>query len=165
MELNMGFRNTLVMVNTHRIEDGRQLVGHNAVMNIFDRRAPRVDIISKIPQGNVNHDAWRIARKNQMKQFLVMLSDLTDEDLMKKHPEGISVQYDTKQLTRLSRNQVIFYDETHLEQEGGGGSTTTIDYQIRFPRDSDGWYAPLSPSNLDSIYADRVTKTSFKYAR
>ena len=108
MELNMGFRNTLVVLNTHRVEDGRQLVGHNAVMNIFDRMALRVDIISKIPQRNVNHDTLRVARKNHAKQFLVMSGDLTEEALMKKHPQGIPSQYNPKQLPQLSRNQVIF---------------------------------------------------------
>ena len=67
IEMNMGFRNTLVMVDTHWIEEGRQTAGRNSVINAFYRMAPRIDIVSKIPQGNMNHDAWRLARKNQTK--------------------------------------------------------------------------------------------------
>ena len=51
MEMNLGFRNTMVMVNTHRVEEGRQPVSRNAVMNAFDRMAPQGNIITKIPQG------------------------------------------------------------------------------------------------------------------
>ena len=96
-------------------------MGKNAMTTAFDRMAPPVNIIAKIPQGNVNHNAWRRARKNQTKQLLVMLGDLTEEELKYEYPDGIPMEYDPKQLPRLLRNQVIFYDETHLEQEGGGG--------------------------------------------
>ena len=91
-----------------------------------------------------------------------MLGVITEEELKCEYPDGIPMEYDPKQLPRLTREQVIFYDETHLEQEEG--STTTTGYQIRFPRDSEGRYSPLPPSNPRSIYAEKVTRTSFKYA-
>ena len=55
----------------------------------------------------------------------------------------------------------MFYDETHLEQEGC--TTTHTDYQIRFPRDASGEYSPPSASNPDPVYIDKVTKTFLKF--
>ena len=83
MEANLGFRNTLIMVNTHRIEEGRQPVGKNAIMHAFDRMNPKINKVQKLPQGNKSHSAWALARKNQTKQFLVMLGELTLEELQK----------------------------------------------------------------------------------
>ena len=119
VEMNLGFRNTTVMVNSHRVEEGRPPVGRNAVMNAFDRMAPQVSLITTIPQGNVNHDGWRVARKNQTKQMLVMLGEISSDESKTEYPDGIPKEFDPDQLPRLTRNQVIFYDETHLEQEGG----------------------------------------------
>ena len=43
--MDSDFRNTLILVSTHRVEEGRQLVGRNAVMNAFDRMQPKVELI------------------------------------------------------------------------------------------------------------------------
>ena len=71
-----------------------------------------------MPQGRTHHEGWRDARRNQTKQFLVMLGEITKEDLNKEYPDGIPCAFDTDHLPTLSRNQVVFYDETHIEQEG-----------------------------------------------
>ena len=49
MEANFGFRNTLVMVNTHRVEERLQPVRRNAIMTAFDLMNPHVDKIYKVP--------------------------------------------------------------------------------------------------------------------
>ena len=162
MEMNLGFRNTTVIVNTYRVEEGRQPVGRNAIMNAFGRMTPQVSVIAKIPQSNVNHDGWQRARKNQTKQLLVMLGGISVDELKYEYPDGIPNEFGPDQQPRLTRNQVIFYDEAHLQQEVG--SATTTGYQIRFPRASEGRYSPLSSSNPEPIFAEKVTKTSFKYA-
>ena len=45
MEHNLGFRNTLIMVNSHRVQEGKIPVGRNALMHVFDRMAPLANII------------------------------------------------------------------------------------------------------------------------
>ena len=67
MEMKLGFRNTLIMVNTHRVDEGRQPVGCNAIMNAFDRMNPLIDRIDKMPQGITHHEGWRDVRRNQTK--------------------------------------------------------------------------------------------------
>ena len=52
------------MVYTRRVEEGRQPVGRNAIMNAFDRMNPRVDKIQKVSQSSTSHNGWREARKN-----------------------------------------------------------------------------------------------------
>ena len=47
MEANLGFRNTTIMVNQHRIDEGRVPVGRNTVMNAFNRMDPLVTPIKK----------------------------------------------------------------------------------------------------------------------
>ena len=63
MEANLEFRNTLVMVNSHRVREGRILVGHNTIMTAFDRMNPRVDKIQKVPQGSSSHEGWDRSEK------------------------------------------------------------------------------------------------------
>ena len=82
--------------------------------------ATQVSVIANISQGNVNYDEWRRARKNQTKQLLVMLGGISVDELKYEYPDGIPNEFGPDQQPRLTRNQVIFYDETHLEQEGGG---------------------------------------------
>ena len=162
MEMNLGFRNTLITVNAHRVEESTPPVGRNAMMNAFDRMQPKVELIQKVQQGNTNHKAWKNTQRNQTKQFLVMLDELPESESLKEHPKGISSAFNKDRLPKVSRNQLVFYDETHIDQEGY--TTTHTGYQIRFPRDASGKYAPLSPSNPSLVCTNKVTKTSFKYA-
>ena len=57
MEANLGFRMTTIMVNQHRVEEGRFPVGRNAVMNAFDRMNPILSKIQKRCQGDTNNEA------------------------------------------------------------------------------------------------------------
>ena len=136
MEINLGFRNMLIMVNTHRVEEGRQPVGRNVIMNAFDRMNPLIDRIDKMPQGSTYHEGWRDAKRNQTKQFLVILGEISKDDLEKEYLDGTPRAFDRDHLPTLSRNQVVFYEETLIEQEGG--LTNSTGYQINFPCDSNG---------------------------
>jgi len=40
-----------------------------------------------------------------------------------------------------------------------------IQLQIRFPRDADGKYSPVSPTNQTLIYSDKLAAPTFKYAQ
>ena len=70
-----------------------------------------------------------------------MLDELSESEVLDKHPEGIPLCFSKDQLPKVSHNQVVFYDETHMDQEGG--ATTHTGYQIRFSRNVSGKYSPL----------------------
>ena len=85
MEDNMGFRNTTVMVNQHRRDEGRGPVGKNAVMNAFDRMDPIPTHTEKMCQGDNKNKNWRLARKNQSKQNLIMRGLITKDQLLTEY--------------------------------------------------------------------------------
>ena len=71
MDDNMGFHQTTIFLNQHRTEEGRMHVGRIVVMTCFDRMNPKVDRKPNKVQGG-SSEAWQNARKQQMKQLLVM---------------------------------------------------------------------------------------------
>ena len=71
MEDNMGFRNTTILINNYRVEEGKIPVSRSAVMNAFDRMDPKINTIKKVCQGDTNNQAWVLARKRQKKQLLI----------------------------------------------------------------------------------------------
>ena len=92
-----------------------------------------------------------------------MQKQITKEELQTEYPGGIPPEFDPDKLPNLSRHQVVFFDEMHVEQEGGPSYQTK--YQIRFPRDTNGKYCPLSPTNPNPIFAEIRNKPSFKYCQ
>ena len=64
MEDNMGFRQTTIFLNQHRVDEGRVPVGRSAVMSAFDRMRTKVDRVQKIVQGGIS-EAWALARERQ----------------------------------------------------------------------------------------------------
>ena len=72
-------------------------------------------------------------------------------ELETEYPDGIPTEYDPDLLLNLSHHQVVFFDEMHVEHEGG--PTYQTKYQIRFSRDADGKYSQVSPASLIPIYA------------
>ena len=97
------------------------------------------------------------------KQLLVMTGRLTKGELEVEYPEGIPKEFDPEQLPTISRHQVVFFDEVHMDQECG--PCYRHKYQIRFPRDAQGRYAPQSTSNPNPIYAPLKPKPTFKYSQ
>ena len=118
MESNLGFRMTIIMVNQYRVEEGRVHVGCNAVMNVFDQMNPILTKTQKRCQGDSNNDACAKARKCQCKQLLFMRGKTTKEELHIEYPEGILYEFDPNRLPKLTCNQVVFFDETHIEWVG-----------------------------------------------
>ena len=51
MEAGLGFRNTTIMVNRHRVDEVRVPVGRNAVMNAFDRMDTLINKIQNCVKG------------------------------------------------------------------------------------------------------------------
>ena len=53
-----------------------------------------------------------------------MLGEISIEELEEQYPEGIPPGFDPRLLPKLSRNHVVFFDESHIEQEGGLATAT-----------------------------------------
>ena len=81
------------------------------------------------------------------------------DQLLTEYDGDIPPWFDPRKLPLLTHEQVIWFDETHIEQEAGVISKTGI--QIRFPRDENGKYAPNHPN---PIYFEKMNKPTFKYA-
>ena len=72
-------------------------------------------------------------------------------------------EFDPKQLPRVSVDQTIWFDETHIQQEGGQISRGGV--QIRFPRDTNGTLSPSMDKSSDEMYNEIISKSIFKYAK
>ena len=92
-----------------------------------------------------------------------MRGEITIEQLNEEYNNNIPNEYDPRLLPTLTRNQIVFFDESHLEQEAG--PVYRCKYQIRFPRDRLGRYSPPSPTNPTPIYAPIRSTPSFKYSQ
>ena len=77
------------MVNKYRFNTTKMELGRNAIMGSFARMKPLVTKIKKIPQGNKNHVAWVLSRKNQTKKMMIICGKITTETLTLEHPLGI----------------------------------------------------------------------------
>ena len=155
MEQGLGFRMTTLMVNQHRLEEDLLPVGRNCVMNAFYRMKPLVTKLKKMPQGNINNEEWMLARKNQCRQMMVMLGLIGKKDLQNIYEKGIPPWFDATKLPNLNAQQIVWWDEMHLKQEGG--MVTTDGYQIRFARDENGKYDP------NGSFAEEMKKPTFKF--
>ena len=72
---------TTMLVNEHRIEEGKERVGVSAVMNAFYCLAPKITIIEKVQSGGLNA-GWMNASHNIAKQMQVMFGRITDDEIM-----------------------------------------------------------------------------------
>ena len=87
-----------------------------------------------------------------------MLGDITKEDLlseMKTYP--LAPYFNPDLLPKITHEQLVWFDEMHIKQEGG--SRMFKNMQIRFRRDSDGKYDPTAETILPPSF-----KASYKYA-
>jgi len=81
MEAHCGFRFTTMMVNEHRRQQGDDDVSVYAVMAVFYRLKPKVDVIKKVQSGGHN-EKWIQASYNVTKQMKIMLGELTEDEVM-----------------------------------------------------------------------------------
>jgi hypothetical protein len=58
--------------------------------------------------------------------------------------------YDPELLPQVSPDQVVWFDETHIQQEGGRVSRTGV--LIRFPRNENGAFSPQLDTNPKPLY-------------
>ena len=88
---------------------------------------------------------------------MIMLGWVTLDDLKKEYLDApIPHEYDPLHLPSIISEQIVWYDEMHIKQEGG--TNTNDGYQVRFHRDENGKYSPSSPR-----LAPNNMKATFKY--
>ena len=101
IEAGLVYRYTTIMVNQHRADEGREIIGRNAVMNAVKSMRPKIQKIQKRNQGNKNHKSWVKARYNQCLQFKIMLNSKTILDLPSS--EDLPTYFDPNKLPTLTR--------------------------------------------------------------
>jgi len=86
------------------------------------------------------------------------MGKLKREDLLVKYSTyPFPPWLDPDNLPKINWQQVVWYDEMNIEQEGGACIFNNL--QIRFHIDEHGWYNPTS-----NLIIDRTFKASYKYA-
>ena len=112
-------------------------------MSAFRRIQPIITKVSKIMQGNIDYEAWKLARKNKLEQYMVMINKITKIDLLKEYGQTpIPMWLDPDQLPFIDRLKIGWYDEMYIKQEGG--KHILKEMQIRFPPDKNGRLDPTS---------------------
>ena len=79
------------------------------------------------------------------------------------HTAPIPPCFHPKYLPVISKTQLVFWDETHISQEGGLPSRTG--YCIRFPRDHNGKLCLDINDDQPAMYNDVPEKLTFKYGK
>ena len=90
------------------MDEGREVVGHNAVIHAVKRMQPKVQKIQKRNQGNKNHKSWVKARYTQCLQFKIMLNtNVSKEDIKKvldlPENEDLPTHFDPDKIPTLTR--------------------------------------------------------------
>ena len=160
MESHCGFRFTTEQVNEHRKQQGDVGVSRYAVMAAFYRLDPKIDVLFKIVSGGHN-EKWIQARFNVSKQMEVMMGNLTDEEVLKDrhgqiHHGPAPPMFEKNLLPSISNTQIAWWDECHIEQQGGKVGNKM--YQYSFRRDETGKLCKHG-----EYKTDLETKTAFKY--
>ena len=75
------------MINQYRCDEGRVPVGRSTVINAFDRINLNITHTDKMFQGDNKNKKWRLAKRNQFKQNLIMRRPITKYQLFTKYNE------------------------------------------------------------------------------
>ena len=81
---------------------------------------------------------------------------ITLQDLKAEYGNEIPPYFDPSKLPQLDDAKVVYFDEIHIEQQGG--ATAYNGMQVRFPRDAAGRYDPTSKT-----FNHEQKQTTFKY--
>mmetsp|Transcript_62018 Transcript_62018/g.183182 ORF Transcript_62018/g.183182 Transcript_62018/m.183182 type:complete len:252 (-) Transcript_62018:574-1329(-) len=148
----LGLRLTQLMVNTHRAEQGEELVTLSAVHSCALWMRPKHTKIKKRAQVGKNYSKWAHSLKYQTKQFLIRFGYYP-----KLLPRPIPKKYDIDLLGKLHITQVAWWDEMHRECQIGKVSSHQ-NIQVQFPRDANVKY------DLNGEYDMEVTILNVKYS-
>ena len=142
-----------MMVNNYQLEEGMTTVGQSAVMFIFHKLKPIITRIKKKSQGNKDHAKLAISQIFSNKANEYMLGRISKDTLMIEHINNLPGCFNPELLYTLTCTQIIYFDEMHIEQEGGPLAHNGI--QIRFPR-TNGVYDPnstlITPETFEATY-------------
>ena len=92
------------------------------------------------------------------------MKDLNKQDLIthfKTYP--LPRCFEPTLLSSIDRSQIVFWDETHIAQEGGMPSRTGV--SIRFPRDGNGQLTIDINEDNPVTYNDEPKKQTYKYSQ
>jgi hypothetical protein len=138
MEIGLGLRQTLEIVNEHRKQSGKSDICLYTLHQAYLRLEPVIRPIQRSKQGSCDpKSAWAIAQKNQSRQLLIRFGVDGDHFYFE---EGVAIPdyFDPDKMTTLTLEQVFFWDETHKKVyvgfQGANGSNT----QCCFRRDANG---------------------------
>lgn len=138
----MGLRMTTNMVNEFCRTQNVPSFTMGPVHTAFKKLKPKVCKIKQRPQGSTDKDApWSKARLNWVTQLLIRFGKLESQvDPATGHPPAYFDSEKLTKLTKLTLEQVAWFDETHRKCTIGNevaGSISSKTY-VRFPRDADG---------------------------
>jgi hypothetical protein len=161
MESGYGLRLTRELLNEHRRQNDLEVVGLTTVWMAYLRLKPIVTPIKKRKQGsNDPNSPWAKARLEYVSQILGRFGAMPSIDDLKAPDGTIPGKYNAGKLTKVSINQVAFWDETHKKVRVGQVSANGVNYQVRFRRDENG---KLDVNNGTSI-AKEGSQLKMKYA-
>jgi len=90
--------------------------------------APLLTKIQKRNQGNKNHIAWTLARKNQCMQYMIMIGSMDKnqirEELDLDNNQPIPVHFDPDQLSTLTKEYFFGLMRCILSRMGGQSAPT-----------------------------------------
>ncbi|KAF0702465.1 hypothetical protein AaE_015910 [Aphanomyces astaci] len=134
MKRGHGLSESTFAVNHHRATAELCTVGRSAVYSAYRRLNPVVSTIAPIKQGDSNvGSAWAIARKGWTRQLAVRRGIWEWDSNHGPYPP----EFDPAQLTTLSVDQIVSWDETHKKVKIGGGGCNSSK-QVRFRRNEEG---------------------------
>ena len=88
---------------------------------------------------------------------------MTYQHFFQEHsPDNLPKEYDPEQLPKFSVDQIIWFNETHIQLEGDQVSWGGV--QIRFPQDANGAFPASLEVPTDGMYSAPLHKPIFKYA-
>jgi hypothetical protein len=164
MESGFGLRLTKELLNEHRRQNQLEVVGLTTVWMAYLRLKPIISPVKKRKQGsNDPTSPWAKARFEYVTQILVRFGEKVLVDDIKAPDGSIPDKFDLAKLTKVSINQVAFWDETHKKVRVGQVTANGMDYQVRFRRDEsgkldieNGTYISKEGTQLKMKYAEEV---------
>ncbi len=139
IESGFGLLLTRELLNEHRLQKNLEVVGLNTVWMAYLQLKPVLTPVKKRKQGsNDPNSPWAMARLEHVTQILVRFGAMPSTDKIKSADGSIPSKVDAAKLTKVSINQVAFWDETHKKVRVGQVTANGLDYQVRFHRDENG---------------------------
>jgi hypothetical protein len=160
MEGGFGLRHTQELVNEHRRDSNKTIVGLNTVWVAYVRMNPVVTPIGKRKQGTTDPQSpWAMARLQFVTQILVRFGLLAADRVLNEQG-NLPDKFNVAKLTKMTINQIAFWDETHKKVRIGKVGANGVKFQVRFKRTPEG---KVDPEN-GTCLAKEGTQLNMKYS-